>query len=153
MRLIDNDEDEVYDVVFITKYSDGIVERVYGEECRVYFKDGYRLDGDKYIDLDPAEQYTYITLTDADGAAAAFEDIQPGMVLSVARSKNGEVRCAVLGAGTVEGAIEQRDDDFVWIDGTAYAYNVAANDLQPGKTVTAKLNFKKQVSYGGICRV
>ncbi len=143
--MVDNNEDEIFDVVFITKYSDAVVDRIYKENYRVYFKEGYKLDGNKYMDLDPTEQYVYVSLTHADGTVADFSEIKEDTVLSVAYSENGEARCAVIGGETVTGIIDTRDDYDVVIGGKAYEYNIPANDLQIGKTVTATLNFKNEV--------
>lgn len=143
--MIDNNEDEVFDVAFITQYSDAVVERTYAENYRVYFKEGYKLDGNKYIDLDPTEQYVYTTLTYADGTAADFSEIKEDTVLSIAYSENGEVRCAVIGGETVTGVIDTRDEWEAVIGDKAYEYKVAQNDLQIGRNVTATLNFKNQI--------
>jgi len=143
--MIDNNDDEVYDVVYLTKYSDAVIERTYAENYRVYFKEGYKLDGHKYIDLDPTEKYVYITLTHADGSVADFSELKEDTVLSVAYSKNGDVRCAVIGGETVNGIIETRDEYDVVIGGKAYEYNIPANDLQIGKDVIVTLNFKGQI--------
>ena len=142
VRAIDNNEDEVYDVFYITCYEDAIVERVYTETKQVFLANGQIMDGAKYISLD--DEDIIVSIVDAEGNVKTIEDIKEDNVLSIAKSKDKEVITVVVSDKVVTGTIKVVDDEYVTIDTDVYVSNVPA---ELGKHVEAYVNFRNEIVY------
>ena len=142
VRAIDNDEDEVYDVFYITSYTDAIVERVYTETKQVFLANGQLIDGARYISLDDEE--IIVSIIDGEGNVKTIEDIKEDNVLSISKSKDKEVVTVVVSDKKVTGTIKVIDDDYVTIDTDVYVSNVPA---ELGKHVEAYINFRNEIVY------
>jgi len=144
VRLIDNNDDEVYDVIYITQYKDAIVERVYADNKQIYFAYNMTIDGARYLLLDD-EEYI-INITDSEGKVLAVENIPEDCVLSISKSKDGEVISAVVSDKKVTGEIKLIDEDYVTIGTDVY---LCGEGVVPtlGKHVDAYINFRGEIVY------
>ncbi|MEE1043593.1 MAG: S-layer homology domain-containing protein, partial [Clostridia bacterium] len=52
VKAIDNNEDGVYDVIYIYDYKDAVVERIYSESKQLYFANSQIVDGKRYLSVD-----------------------------------------------------------------------------------------------------
>lgn len=142
VRAIDNNEDEIYDVMYITCYTDAIVERVYTETKQIFFANSQVVDGARYISLD--DEDLIVSIIDGEGNPVALETIAEDNVISIAKSKDNEVVTVVVSDKKVTGTIKVVDDDYITIDTDVYVSNVAA---EPGKHVDAYINFRNEIVY------
>ena len=147
IKAIDNNEDDIADVIFIDEYIDCIVERIYEEEKRVYFKTGEFYTGVKYLDLDTNNKDIYVELWRADGEPADFSEITIDSILSVAKSNDGEAVKVFLSNLIITGILEEVGEDTVKIDGNVYNYISESNDYRVGRHVTAYVNFNNTIFY------
>lgn len=81
IELVDVDNDNEYDYVFITKYVIGVVDSIYGNNKKIGFKNISSLDMTKYLE---EEDYSYsLTL---NGKAIGIEDLMEYDVLTIVKS-------------------------------------------------------------------
>ena len=142
VRAIDNNEDEIYDVFYITCYTDAIVERVYAENKQVFLANGQMIDGARYISVNDEE--IIVSIIDGEGNPVALENIAEDNVISIAKSKDKEVVTVVVSDKKVTGTIKVIDEDYVTIDTDVYVSNVPA---ELGKHVDAYINFRNEIVY------
>lgn len=147
VRVIDNNNDGIANVLFIEEYIDCVVDRIYAEENMVYFKSSTQLNGVNYIKLDLNDDEKYVELRNSDGNSIEFDHIAEGDVLSIAISRLGDAVAVVVSDNAVVGMIDEFDDELVRIGSEEYRYNISKNELRIGKAVTAYLNFMRKVAY------
>ncbi len=146
VKLIDNDEDDIVDVVYVYEFEDAIVERVYGETKQVYFANNQLLNGSRYVSFDAEEDKTIVKIFDASGNAFAFENIAENNIISIAKSKDGQVINAVISDKIVTGVVNELDDYSVVVDSDVFDY-VVKPDVKIGTHVDAYVNFMNKVFY------
>ena len=144
VKVIDNNEDEIADVIYITCFTDAVVERVYTETKQVFFANNLMVDGAKYISLDD-EDYI-VSITDAEGNALSVEDIKEDNVLSIAKSKDKEVVSVVVSDKMVTGTINLVDEDYITIGTDVYLCGKGVTATL-GKHVDAYINFRNEIVY------
>ena len=142
VRAIDNDDDEVYDVFYITCYTDAVVEKVYTETKQVFLANGQMIDGAKYVSLD--DEDIIVSIVDVDGNVKTVEDIKEDNVISISKSKDKEVITVVVSDKKATGTITVIDDEYVTIGTDVYVSNVPA---ELGKHVEAYINFRNEIVY------
>lgn len=144
VKAVDNNEDEIYDVMYITQYNDAIVERVYQESKQVYFANNMMIDGSRYISLDDEE--IIVSIVGADGKNMNISDIREDSVISIAKSNDNDVVTVVVSDKKVTGTIKVIDDDYVTIDSDVY---LCSSNVIPelGKHVDAYINFRNEIIY------
>lgn len=127
IMLVDRDNDGTIDFVNITEYKDRIVEKVVTEDQMVYFKYGEAT-------LLLKDSYVRILL---DGQTATLDDLNSGMVVSVAVSEDTNtdkwvklLACSQMVSGTVDGIGTNGGVDCVDIAGKEYPISDAAKTLQ-----------------------
>lgn len=144
VRVIDNNDDEIYDVMYITQYDDAVVDRVYTDNKQVYFAYNMTIDGARYLSLD--EEDYIINITDSEGNALSVEDVAEDSVLSIARSTDGEVITVVVSDKKVTGEIKVIDDDYITIGTDVYVLGEGVTATL-GKHVDAYINFRGEIVY------
>jgi len=77
ITFLDNDDDDVYDIAFVTKYSNYIVDEIDEQKYRVE-----TTSGDTFV-FDPDDDDKKFAIYDEDGYEMDFDDIQEGDVLSI----------------------------------------------------------------------
>ena len=109
-KAVDNDRDGIYEVVLVTEAESFIIESVSRENTKentvVYFKDDRMYHGRKgfVFKTDDADNVYYIT--DKDGAALEFEDIEPGCSISLVGNSDESVVKAYINKERRSGKIE-----------------------------------------------
>lgn len=140
ITLVDYNNDNVYDFVFIDNYKDMFVSGIDRNNCKITnglkYQDGISVKKSKYneiqsICLDKNDANYRITFSGAEEEGAAFSSITPNSVISVALSSSDDevpetarirrVYVSNLSAsGIVTSVFEDDGDDYFVIDGKAY---------------------------------
>ncbi|MBR5518321.1 MAG: S-layer homology domain-containing protein [Clostridia bacterium] len=145
-RLIDNDEDEIVDVIFVYEFTDAIVERIYAETKQVFFANNQLVYGARYISLDEEEDDIIANVINSEGNTVAFEEIKEDDIISIAKSKDGQVINMVVSNKVVTGVVNEIDDYSIVIDSDVFDYVVKPN-VKLGDHVDAYVNFMGKVFY------
>lgn len=110
--LVDNDNDNVYDTVYINRYSYMIVSSY--DPLNIVLRD---TNNSKYtLSL---EKILYI-IKDETGAEIEVENVGSGDIFRVTRSKDGEFVLLEKQIDYVNGEVRKIDDDIITIDDTEY---------------------------------
>ncbi len=144
VRAIDNNEDEIYDVIYITSYTDAIVEKVYTETKQVFFANNQVVYGARYISLD--DEDVIVSIVDGEGNVLSLENIAEDNVISIAKSKDNEVITVVVSDKKVTGTIKVIEDEYVTIDTDVYMCAEGVT-TEVGKHVDAYINFRNEIVY------
>ena len=144
VKAIDNNEDEIFDIIYVYEYKDAIVERLYTETKQVYFANNRVVNGAKYVSLDDEE--LLVTIADTNGTPVAFEEIPEDSVISFAKSKDNKVITAVISDKKVTGKVNIIEDDYATIGTDVLRFNSEVN-LTLGKNVTAYVNFMDMIVF------
>lgn len=118
--MLDTDNNEEYDVVFSTEYTNYVVEDTSLSTQTVtdkYGKPSFRLD--------PEDTSIKYSIEDKDGNAVKFEDIKEWNVLSVTESLDKSLIKIGVSSEYISGRVSEKSDDKVTIDGKSY--EIAAN--------------------------
>lgn len=84
VRMVDNDSDGKYDVIFINAYESVVVGAIDSSDKVLYNK--FKIDGYTYS-IDLGDDDLAYTLTDGE-AEVAFDDVKKGDILSIAKSRS-----------------------------------------------------------------
>jgi len=142
IRLVDNDRDGKYDVIFITSYETVIVKAIDTTKKTIYNK--YSIEGHiPSLELEPENEEIRYSISDGM-SMMSFSDIKKSDVLSVAISKSTEnkiVEILVSGESVsgMLGSIDESEMEIV-IDDTTY-------DITP-EFIRFKNNETKIISIG-----
>lgn len=140
ITLVDYNNDNVYDFVFIDNYKDMFVSGIDSSSCKITnglkYQDGISAKKSKYneipsIKLDKNDANYRVTFSGAEEESAAFSSITQNSVISVALSSTDDeapetarirrVYVSNLSAsGVVTSVFEDDGDDYFVIDGKAY---------------------------------
>lgn len=158
VKLIDNDNDGVYDIAKVTCYDIMVVDRVSMSSMVIYNE--YTFDG-CLPSIDLSEEDRFILEIVKDGEAAGLSDIKPGDVLNVMRTKelyDGYVKIiitsssrtvTVTGKNTGEKLITTNDGDFELSESFLKEYEAEgeiAKNIQPGNTYTAMFDMDGKIA-------
>ena len=151
VRLIDNNDDNMYDIIFIDAFECFVVDNA--ASGRIYNK--YRkpevLD---LSDYDPESgDYAIMNIL---GEYLKFEDIEEGDILSVQRNLKGEVKLITVSVDTYTGTVTEfsRSDNeyYLTVDGTEFkcsscmSMNEQIKELRVGNKVLLYFNKLGRVS-------
>lgn len=148
IELIDNDEDEKYDVVKILEYKDYYVNNITENTDKKYIIDG--TGAGLVYDID--EVYEKITM---NGAVIGFNEIPRGSIVSAAVSSDKSVVVMTVSQKEIEGTVESKSTEggvsYIWINGAEYVLSPASPsgylNTQLGSSGVFKLNSVGQVAY------
>lgn len=120
LRLIDNDNDGKYEVVFIVSYTDYFVSSINYDDKTIY--DNASQQGQsRALNLGDSD---FDIVVYVDGEEDTFDGIMKNGVISVCRSKDGDLYTIYIGIdevdGTVEGTGADEDGAYLVIDGERY---------------------------------
>lgn len=148
MRVIDNDDDEIADAVFVYEYTDCVVDTFNAETYTVSLKQGYLYKKEKNLTFDVEETKAFVEYYDENGNTTDFSAIKKGSVLSIAKSSDGlNIRIIVSNAGS-QGLLEAKDGEYITFGQDEYfAGNCETKTLKVGYNYEYKLNFKNHVVY------
>ena len=148
ITAIDNNEDEIFDVVRVYEYTDAIVERVEADSMTVVFESGYLYKNEKNLCLDEEEEDIKVNYFDAEGKATNFNSIQPGDVLSIAKSKSGKTLRVVISKNSGTALVESKDGEYITLGTEEYkALGIDATSIKIGRNYDYKINFANRLVY------
>lgn len=149
IRLLDNNNDNTVDVVFIEAYTDLVVGSVSTSDKRVYDAN----NSSKYLDIDTRTNYPYTVLYDTLGKEISLAEIGRGTVLSVFDYKTdadqGYLKIYASNT-TADGKIEKivKKDGSVRVTVGGKEYRLTddcemrcINKLTPGSNVILRLDY------------
>lgn len=140
VKLVDNNGDNVYDVVFIYDVEYMKVSQVDKLHEKIYGKSISR----DYISYD---EDSHIRFYDSSEEISAF-DVKVNNILAIMMSKDGKVGKVEIINNEIYGTIEELDDKEIKIEGTAYKRSSHLNkfySLMPGTTATFYLGLFNDV--------
>lgn len=115
IKWIDNDNDNKADILSITEYENFYIDSL-DKTNRIV----YDYDNNKNLKMHSSE--AIVEIFDAEGTKISFSDLKKGDLISVAKSETETeplIRAYVV-VNVVSGKIEQVDEDYYYIGGTAY---------------------------------
>lgn len=145
LRLIDNDGDQVADVICITDYHSGVIERV--SSGIVYFERGEDAGGVQSVAVNMDDPDVEYLLHDSEGNLLTVEELSPGNVLSVAAARDGSRYELIISNATAEGSINaQSEEKGIQIEQNWYRMEQGKSaKVSAGDDVIAYLNHEGQI--------
>lgn len=145
LRLVDNDNDGRYKIVFITSYEDYYVSSINYDDKIIYDNDSER--GQSRILSFGNKEIVVFT----DGEEDDFEGVMKNSVISVCMSKDGELYTIYMGIDEAEGRVEGQGTDgtskYLVIEGERYtlAPNYK-NEVKAGDEGTFYLDYAGKIA-------
>lgn len=115
IALLDNNNDGVYDVIFVNEYKNLVVDST--SKLSYSISDKY---GNSSLQLDPENSSLKYVLQDENGAEVSFDDLKEWQVISYLGSTDSGVVIATVNEASVEGTVTEVQDGEYKIDGTFY---------------------------------
>ncbi len=131
--IIDHDLDEIADVVLVWDFENIAVSSVSGEKILGIYNNRLDLGAlqEKYIDI--------IFPNGERKGSEAISEINSMDVVSVAKSRDGEIITAVVCTNGISGTVEAIDEDgYVWISGRSYRVSEGYKELN-SKQITEEI--------------
>lgn len=141
ITVLDVDNDDIYDIVFVTSYENYVVEEVIKTSNRV--TDKY---GKPSLVLDPEDEDVNFVITKSS-QVIELADLSEWNVLSVAKSKDSSIIVVEVSAEAVTGKVTEKKDDERTIDGKKY--KIAKNyteDINLGDEGTFYLDVEGKIA-------
>lgn len=154
VTFIDNDNDNLYEIVIINDKRYYVVDSVGNSGLSVKYKRyGVQTESGYYIKEDELDTNVYYIVYDEKGNEISPSLISADDVLSVAKSKNGNVISVTLTRKKIDGKIDSLTLKKININGTEYDIAIAADGeytdlgVKVGKSTEAYLNENGEVVY------
>lgn len=137
--LVDNNDDNKADVVFVKEYESFIVKKASYDS--VYFDNDAKFKGKSAFKFDSKDHDAVYIIEDFGGNAISVDEIEQGMSITLSASEDNKLVEAIIGDKTVEGTVSalSGDSSFIEIDGEEY---VIVKDSNGNIPFTAKLGDK-----------
>lgn len=142
VKLVDNDDDGKYDVVFVYSFTTYILDDVNATDSKLITKSGERLeieeDSDNYV-------YLYV-----DGEVGSIDMIAAPVVVSYAESQNDgrRVKTVYVSSASVSGTLSTVSSEELEIDAQTYkTYKSVAAGFSPNTSGTFYLDSFDRVVY------
>ena len=128
--LVDADGDRRYETAFIDEYESFAIERVYSPGKTVYFANNEIYNGKSGFKFMTDDEEAVISILNADGTQASFEDIKPGCVLSLSASLDSKVCKAIISNEVVSGKVTEiySSSNELSVDGKRYGIAVSKSN-------------------------
>lgn len=158
VRLIDNNGDNIYDVVFIDEYESFVVDRVSSINETVFFKNNVFFRGMPNFKFDFNDEEKKYVLRDDNGNEISFSDIEENDVVTLRSSMDNKINYVTVSGNIVKGVITSifNDDEVeITIDGEVYGlYAPNSSELlakySVGHAATFFVNNKNEIVDGEI---
>lgn len=154
VTLIDNDDDNLYEIVIINDKKYYVVDSVGNGGLSVkYRRYGAQNESGYYIKEEELDSDVYYSVYDDEGNKISPELISQDSVISVEKSKNENVISVVLTKKKIDGKVESLGLDQIKINGIEYDIAVGSDGeyidlgVKTGKTTEAYLNEYGEVVY------
>lgn len=144
LRLIDNDGDGDYDIVFAEKGFYMVAQRINADTKEVYDKAN---SGKSFFAKNTDGYSCFVTV---NGKEASADDIERGVALRVNLSKDKMVSSVFASSKKVSGRVTEITDKSIFIDNKEYKTNYYFNkysSVAPGQTVTVLLADDETATY------
>lgn len=117
IKLVDNNGDRKYDIAFVVSYDDYYVSSINYDDRILYDNESSKGESRmvNFGNENDVDVVAYI-----DGEEDSFEGIMPNGVISVSRSKTGDLFTVYIGIDEVDGTVTTISDDKYTIDGEEY---------------------------------
>ena len=143
VTLIDNNDDDKYDVALIKSYENRIFNGYNESKNLIYTNNGnYTFDNDKLV------------ITDIDGNIINLSSVKDKSVLSIGQSFKKESTIIVVSEKTVTGSIVEKGRDYVKIGDAMFYYDTSIGtlnaDMQLRSSGTFYVNFEGKIVYADI---
>lgn len=143
LKLIDNDDDNMADVVFVTDWETVRVKEV--RENTVEFESGSTFDGARFlhIDIEDEDEEIHYLLKNSEGERITPAEIEKDSILSISADKNRKFYTIVCTASAKEGTITAIGDENIELDGELISiYEGDTFTFEAGDKIIAYLDFK-----------
>lgn len=118
--LIDNNDNNYIDVVCVTSGESFVVESVSAENNALYFDNNRTYHGRNGIVADNSDDEKEYIITDKDGNALNFSDINAGDAVSVIGNSDDSYVRLIVSSKSEQGSVEGIENDKVIINGSTY---------------------------------
>lgn len=112
--FLDIDNDDVYDLLFVTSFTNLVVENVVETSHKV--TDKY---GNPSLVLDPEDKEVKFTMTKS-GHTVNLSDLKEWDILSIAKSKDGSIVSIEVSSNKVTGKVDEIEDKKIFVDGQEF---------------------------------
>ena len=119
VKLIDNDGDGKYDVIYITDYTNYVVDALNPADAKITLQ--YFVNGINILELDQNSDDYDLTMY-KNGSKVGFEAVKPWDIVSLAESKDGKIRIAYISGECVTGNVDELGPDFLVINEQKYKW-------------------------------
>lgn len=144
VSFIDNNGDDVFDVLLAEEFTDVRVDMVLQRGLRLAGQ--HRIQGSNVITVDLQDNTKKYRIADETGKTIALDDIQTDDIVSVAINEYNDLYHMVVCRNSVQGTVDQVEENTVTIDGQEYAYHMEDTSLlEPGNQIKAYLSFRGDV--------
>lgn len=156
VTLLDRDDDEVYDVVFINEYESFVADRISEINKTVYFKKDNYFHGKTGFKFDYEDTDKKYYIYNSENEEITFEDIEAGNVITIESNSDETLNYVTVTDEKTEGVISAvtEDEEFVIGDETytIYAPNAAEilADYGVGQEGVFYLNSKGEIVDGDV---
>lgn len=135
VKLIDNGDDNIADVVFITEYVYCVVNDINVENNRIYLEASTPFEGTRNLELDTEDEDCYVAIWDAYGNTLDINKIEAKNLLCISKSTDGGSLNIMVSDNFIEGTLNTVADDRVVVDGETYEVNTDFEGLTTGKKI------------------
>lgn len=151
IELLDYDNDEVFDLIFVTDY-ESVVVSGYSEISRTLSAKYPLASGNKFLTF---EEDAELIVTSADGEEAALSDMSAGNILMIAKAHDDPYYILKICDKSVTGTLSSRGDKEITVNGEVYELSeqykkyLAAGEFispQTGKEYTFYLDLYGRVA-------
>ena len=161
VKLIDNDGDKAYDIVMITEFSSGLVERIFDNGI-IRFKEGMDYKGQRVINTDVENNSIKYIITDRIGNPLSLSEIPQDSVLSIAASEDGTLYKLISPilkdsdeetkiSGVLSGYSASDTEITATINGNDYLLESQTNfKVNVGDSYDFYLNFRGEIAFMDI---
>ena len=151
VKLLDNNNDGKFDVIFVNEYFDMVVGMIADRNFIVTDRE----DSSLYLDLNDEDDNKLFTIEE-QGKEITAEDISVNDVISVFKSKNSKGRTyykAVVSDKYIKGCYDSKSEDTIEIDGISYEvsdyFNSNCSNVRMGTEGRFLLNYEGRITSLG----
>lgn len=152
VTLIDNDDDNKYDVILVNNIKYYVVDDVSSSGLSVkYKKYSGQNDSGYYVSENDLENSIFYNVTDGDGNYAEPSIISKNSVVGVSKSLDGTMINVIVTKKTADGSVTSLSDDEITIGQIKYETAVSGSstafDIKVGDVVRGYLNENGKLVY------
>ena len=145
IRLIDNNNDGLCDVVFVYEYESRVAKSIFAETKTITLNKEY--NGGINLNLDDDNTGLRVEYFDNNGVVTDFDSIELNDVLSIASSKDGYNIRVVVSKDKITGCVEGKGDDYYTVNGVDYTFANDISALRLNSNIEAYLDFCGNIVY------